>query len=441
MMLPSLHQPESEKPGSQQRAKPPSFPSGEDRRAQVLVVEDDAQMALMIAAALEALYRVTTASDGQEGLEQALALHPDLILCDVLMPRMDGEQLVAVLRARPDFDDVPIVVLSGRVDERLRVQLLRTGAQDYLVKPFHHEELRVRVANLLMVRQVRQVLQQEVKQQGQGLVALASELAQQQRELTKQRDELLLLNEALERAHRGKQFFSTMSHELRTPLASIIGFSQLLLAGAQEANWNQQQQSNLERILKNAQHLLELINDVLDLVKIEAGRMEITYSMVDVRELLDCVAEETQSIAIKKNLVVRAVIGEEVRFLESNEVRLRQILLNLVSNALKFTERGGVTISAARGQVDQIVFRVKDTGMGIPKGVQERIFEAFYQVAGPYVGKADGTGLGLSIVSQLTGLLGGKIELTSAPGEGSEFRVILPIKATHQDRDLVNDGE
>ncbi|HLZ57149.1 MAG TPA: response regulator [Ktedonosporobacter sp.] len=113
MMLPSLHQPESEKPGSQQRAKPPSFPSGEDRRAQVLVVEDDAQMALMIAAALEALYRVTTASDGQEGLEQALALHPDLILCDVSMPRMSGEQLVAVLRIPPKDLRVRVLVQKG----------------------------------------------------------------------------------------------------------------------------------------------------------------------------------------------------------------------------------------------------------------------------------------------------------------------------------------
>lgn len=148
-----LH-PEEEKSDLQQQSEPNTIPVTVDSRAHVLVVEDQPQMARMIAATLTTRYRVTIASDGQEGLEQALALRPDIILCDVLMPRMNGEQLVTVLRAQPDFDDVPIVVLSGHTDEQLRIQLLRAGAQDFLVKPFHYEELQVRVANLLMMRQV-----------------------------------------------------------------------------------------------------------------------------------------------------------------------------------------------------------------------------------------------------------------------------------------------
>ena len=179
MMLPLPDRPEKENPDPQQQGEQPSLPAASESRAHVLVVEDDPSMARMIAAALAKLYCVTTASDGQEGLEQALALHPDLILCDVLMPRMSGEQLVKALRKRPDFDDVPIVVISGR---QLHIQLLRAGAQDYLEKPFNRGELRVRVANLLMMQQVRRVLQREVTQQSQNLADLVNEVVARKRE-------------------------------------------------------------------------------------------------------------------------------------------------------------------------------------------------------------------------------------------------------------------
>src|SRR5712691_8298418 len=154
--------------------------------------------------------------------------------------------------------------------------------------------------------------------------------------------------------------------------------------------------------------------------KIEAGRMVVNFSQVDVRELLTSVVEETQSIAIARHLVLRAEVDEGIAFLESNPMKLRQVLLNLVSNALKFTEQGEVTVSARRViSSDQVALAVTDTGMGIPLAIQERIFEAFYQADGSYTRKSGGTGLGLSIVSQLTTLLGGKIEIRSAPGQGS----------------------
>lgn len=257
----------------------------------------------------------------------------------------------------------------------------------------------------------------------------ASELEYINSELLRRRDELMQANANLEKANRGRQFFSTMSHELRTPLASIIGFSQLLLADAEEAGWPEQQKSNLERILKNGQHLLNLINDVLDLVKIEAGRMEISFSQVNIREIITWVVEETSSLAIEKKLDVSTAIEDEVTWIESNPVKLRQVLLNLVSNALKYTERGGVTISAVRVGEDQLAMAVKDTGIGISEEVQEHIFEPFYQVDGGYTRKSGGTGLGLAIVSQLTELLAGKIELKSTPGQGSTFTVILPVKS------------
>jgi two-component system, chemotaxis family, sensor kinase CheA len=264
------------------------------------------------------------------------------------------------------------------------------------------------------------------------------ELATRSRELEGSVEELITVNAALEEANRARgQFLSTMSHELRTPLASIIGFSQMLLDDTEVANLNQQQQNDLERILKNGQHLLSLINDVLDLTKIEAGRMVVNYSQVDVRELLTSVVEETQSIAIARHLVLSAEVAEGIDFLESNPLKLRQVLLNLVSNALKFTEQGEVTVSARRvispdQEVACVALAVKDSGIGIPADIQEHVFEAFYQADGTYTRKAGGTGLGLSIVSQLTTLLGGTVAVKSVPGQGSTFTVMLPIKAVHQ---------
>ncbi len=270
-----------------------------------------------------------------------------------------------------------------------------------------------------------------------GKIIAASTISHDISEQKRMVEELIALNLALEEANRARsQFFSTMSHELRTPLTSIIGFSQMMLDDADIGNLNQQQHNDLGRILKNGQHLLSLINDVLDLTKIDAGRMVVSYSQVDVRELLTSVVEETASLAIERHLVMRVEVDEGIDLLESNPLKLRQILLNLVSNALKFTEQGEVTVSARRvTSPDQegecVSLAVKDSGIGIPAAIQAHIFEAFYQADGSYTRKAGGTGLGLSIASQLTTLLGGTLAVKSAPGQGSTFTVLLPIKAAH----------
>ncbi len=281
----------------------------------------------------------------------------------------------------------------------------------------------------------------------------AEELAQRSRDqeaaniaLRRQRDDLTVLNAALEDANKARsQFLSTMSHELRTPLTSILGFSQILLRTNDSKNLNSRQKSNVERILKNGQHLLSLINDVLDLAKIEAGRMDVNNSQVDLRELLPSVVEETHSIAVERKVALQWNVEEGVDTLETDPIKLRQIMLNLISNALKFTEKGSVTVSARHistapnsagertesGEDDgeQIAISVQDTGIGITPEMQERIFEAFYQVDGSNTRKYGGTGLGLSIVRQLTILLGGKLELQSVPDQGSTFTLYLPVHA------------
>ncbi len=266
-----------------------------------------------------------------------------------------------------------------------------------------------------------------------GKIIASSTIAHEISERKRVVAELIALNSALAEGNRVReQFLSTISHELRTPLATIISFSQTLLDEAKIANLDQEQHNHLERILKNSQYLLALVNDVLDLKKIETKHMELKYSQVNVRELLTSVVEEMQPMAMVKDLVLRAEVAEGIDFLESNQLKLHQLLFNLVSNAFKFTEQGEVTISATSvisSEQHQIAFEVKDSGMGISSEMQARIFEAFYQADGSYTRKAGETGLGLTIVRQLTALLGGTIAVKSAPGQGSTFTVLLPIKA------------
>ena len=275
---------------------------------------------------------------------------------------------------------------------------------------------------------------QHIQEQAEELEKRGRERERINAELRRQRDELTTLNSALEKANRARsQFLSTMSHELRTPLASIIGFSQILLDDAGKNNYTERQKKNLERILKNGKHLLVLINDVLDLAKIEAGRMDVNSTQVDLQELISSVVEETQSIAIEQKLTLRYSIEEGLGTLETDQMKLRQVLLNLISNALKFTAQGEVIVSATRAtpsssREEQIAIAVKDSGIGIAPEHQERIFEAFFQADNGNTRKFGGTGLGLSIVRQLTTLLGGALEMTSSPGQGSTFTIILPTR-------------
>ncbi|GAC1348593.1 MAG: hypothetical protein NVSMB27_16930 [Ktedonobacteraceae bacterium] len=275
---------------------------------------------------------------------------------------------------------------------------------------------------------------QQVEALAEALQRNQERLEHTNSELRRQRDELTALNTALEQANRARsQFISTMSHELRTPLTSILGFSQMLLKGAESTQLSQRHRDELGRILKNGKHLLALVNDVLDIAKIESGRIEVTASQVDVGTLLRSILEEVQPMALQQGIQLRSHVEVEAESLETDPGKLRQILLNLVSNAIKFTEQGEVSITATNvigspAAAEGIAIAVKDTGIGIPIEFHTRLFEPFYQVDGGYSRRFGGTGLGLAIVRQLTTVLGGTIAVASRPGEGSTFTVTLPCK-------------
>jgi signal transduction histidine kinase len=265
----------------------------------------------------------------------------------------------------------------------------------------------------------------------------AANLAQKNREqeqinlaLRIQRDELRVLNTALEETNRARsQFLAIMTHELRTPLTAILGFSQIILRNMEHEQ--SRNRNNIERVIKNGQHLLNIIDDALDLIRLESGHMSVTTSHVSLPSLLTEVLSSTQSIIAEKHLSLTITLDPDLDEIESDPDKLRQILLNLISNAIKFTEKGEVHITATKqpgseNEGEQIIISIHDTGIGIAPEIQERIFEAFYQGDSTITRKYGGTGLGLSIVRQLTLLLGGTLVLDSSLGQGSTFTLFLP---------------
>jgi len=225
------------------------------------------------------------------------------------------------------------------------------------------------------------------------------------------------------------QFLANMSHEFRTPLNAILGYTSLLLEGV-SGPLNDKQQRNLGRVDSNAQHLLALINDILDISRIEAGRMPLTLESMDVPALVQEVLAELEPLIARTKLAVSAVFTEGLHQVKSDRAKVKQVLVNLVSNAVKFTPSGSVTV-AVDVHVDgrHLQIAVTDTGIGIDPADQEKIFDDFQQADPSTERRYGGAGLGLAISRRLAGMLNGRLELRSRPGEGSTFTFVLPRRS------------
>ena len=234
-------------------------------------------------------------------------------------------------------------------------------------------------------------------------------------------------NQALEQASLAKdRFLASMSHELRTPLNAIIGFTGTLLMrlpGPLTAD----QEKQLNTVQQNAQHLLALINDILDLAKIETGSIDMPLEQVECQSVIDEVAASLRPLAERKSLQLLADCPVEPIEVQANRRALSQILINLVNNAIKFTEQGSVRITLEQPQDRCVAIHVADTGIGMRPEDQERLFQLFTQIAHAQTRQQEGTGLGLYLSQKLASLLGGHITVQSAPGRGSTFTLTLPI--------------
>jgi signal transduction histidine kinase len=394
-------------------------------RASVLVVEDNAGMRTFIAELLAESHNVSTAADGQEGLERAQALHPDLIVTDIMMPRMSGDQMVAALRACPDLADVPVLLLTARADDEMRVGLLRGGAQDYLTKPFQPRELQARAANLISAKRTGDRLRAALAGASGDLETLASELVSKHNALRTALDAADVAREQAERASEVKSLFLGMvSHELRTPIATIEMNVQML-ERSREIGLPENQWRRVERLGRATRQIATLVESLLDYARVESGKVNVHL------QELDAVAIVREVVAAHADHAAQGVVleldapAEPLPVLVSDARLVRVVLSNLVSNALKFTTHGSVQVTLAY-KAPSYVFEVRDTGPGLEEADIARIFLPFEQLAPLQRKTVPGVGLGLALVDQIVNALGGMVEIVSTPGAGSVFIVRLP---------------
>jgi signal transduction histidine kinase len=265
-----------------------------------------------------------------------------------------------------------------------------------------------------------------------NLVSMQDRWRKVNADLDRKVDELAQANMALYESNRLKgDFLATMSHELRTPLNSILGFSEVLLSSDQLSD---KQQRWVRNIQTSGDRLLNLINDILDLAKIEAGKMQLRLEEFSIHDVAEGLINMFRPLAEKKNIDLRGQIDANIPVMRQDVVKLQQILSNLLSNAIKFTPEGGRVLLKADADPLHVVLTVTDTGVGIAPEEQELVFEKFRQSGNPLTREHAGTGLGLSIVRELSKLLGGEVTLQSELGRGSTFTVRIPLQLSEEPR-------
>jgi signal transduction histidine kinase len=376
-----------------------------DTETTILLIEDNPADARLIREMLGSApgqgggYRLHWVQDLASGLPWLQADAVDIVLLDLGLPGTSGLETVQLLLEKAPRTPT-LIVLSGLSDEDVAVQALQAGAQDYLIKG--------QVDAGSLARAIRYA-------RGRAQADDALREANRQVEAARQR---------AERASQAKsRFLATISHDLRTPLGGILGFAQLLQG---DCSLTDSQRRSVDTIRHSGEHLLALINDILDLAKIESGRFELCPQTFDLRETVRVVMDIIGVKAgLKPELHLHATVAPEVPAkIWGDERRLRQVLLNLLDNGVKFTARGEVVLRVTASSPTQLAFEVADTGQALSEAQVARLFRPFEQVGDAHC-RSQGTGLGLAICRQLVRLMGGDIEAAGSPGTGNRFRFVI----------------
>jgi len=359
----------------------------------ILVVDNSATVRAMLRDALEDEgHDVLVASSGPEALAQVQASCPDVMLLDVEMPGMDGIDVLLSIKAKEETRGISVIMVTSQDRDDKVVGALEVGATDFIPKPFSEAVVRARVRNVIRIRS---------------------------------------RHKRVEAATEAKaQFLANMSHEIRTPMTAILGFADLLYSEGDISRAPKHRIAAIQTIKRNGEYLLDLINDILDLSKVETGKMEVERIRCSAVQVIADVASMMRVKASAKGIPLEVeYAGAIPETIHTDPTRLRQILINIVSNAVKFTDSGSVrvVVRLVRDDYDEPRLRVEviDTGIGMTEEQIGNVFKPFRQAETYTTRKYGGTGLGLTISKHLAELLGGTIRATSDPGKGSKFEASI----------------
>lgn len=392
----------------------------------VLVADDEASILRAISAVLGAEgCSVQICGDGESALRLIAQEHFDVVISDIRMPGMTGLELLAQLRAsRPEL---PVILISGYADLETAVAAVKEHAFDFILKPFHPEHI---ISTVRKAFEFRRLVEMEREYKGlleETVVRSAVELRQYVEQLRQAR------NEAVEASRLKSQFIATISHEIRTPLNGIVGLLDLLMYKEQLPH----QQEYFAMLKDASDYLSGLLGNILDFSKLSCGRLALEEKTFSLRQMLETAANMARVRARRKGLNCDLLVDDELPdVLIGDEARLNQVLLNLLDNAIKFTEQGGITLRVCSAENPgggtarslRLLFSVADTGMGIPYDCQSAIFESFIQGDGSHTKQHGGAGLGLSLARQIVESMDGVLTVESEEGKGSNFTFIVTLQ-------------
>jgi signal transduction histidine kinase len=438
---------------------------------EILIVEDSPTQAERLRRLIQSSgYHARVAGNGKLALAAIRERKPHLVLSDIVMPEMDGYELCRAVKADPVLRDIPVILVTSLTDPKDIIRGIECGADNFIRKPYAEDYLLNRIGQMLVNQKLRknssmevgialylgdqkhfinaerqQILDllistyeqavqvnSELQARERQVIELNMRLAHHAGELETINREIALKNLELAEASRMKSaFIANMSHELRTPLNAIIGFTGALLMKL-PGPLNDEQERQLTTIRSSARHLLSLINDILDVAKIEAGKVTLSLEPVHCQQLIGEVADTLRPLAAQKGLQVLVEVPEQPVVLQTDRRALAQIMINLANNAIKFTEKGHVKLTLAqRSDEEQALiteFSVADSGSGIKEEDQAKLFQAFSQLDNTSTRHVEGAGLGLYLSQNLANLLGGSLFFSSDFGKGSTFTLALKCR-------------